>query len=106
MEKKKLLIVGLIGLFLVGGLILIGCDEEKGSCPGDSTCTITVKQGANGLYVDEDSPISDCAKGDEYDSKNDKTIRGCSVTANHYYYYYNSMEEKRTAGLHGCSCNK
>jgi len=99
MAKKRLLIVGLIGLLLAGGLVLIGCEEETLPCPGDHSCTITVKQGANGLYVDYDAPRSDCGR-DVTEKKNGDKISACAVHAQNGYW-----SSPTKAGIIGCSCD-
>ena len=53
MKKSKLLIVGLIGLLLVGGLVLLGC--EKGMCSGKCY------QDSDGLWWGCDTLSETCA---------------------------------------------
>ena len=43
--KKRFLIVALIGLMLVGGLVLIGCDS---GCSGNGDCVVNHQGSQNG----------------------------------------------------------
>jgi len=93
MEKKKILVVGLIGLLLAAGLALIGCGEK---CPGNGECTVTIKQTASGLSIDYDAPQSTCGRGWKY-GQNGGTLPGCKVDDNIHNY-------NRKFGKHGCDC--
>ena len=96
MEKKRILAVGLIGLLLAAGLVLFGC-EPGAHCRGSGDCTVTIKQGASGLYVDTDSPRSSCGKSRTYNYDTGNYNRGCKVQDNMDDY-------NRTNGTHGCDC--
>jgi len=55
MNKSKILVVALIGLLMVGGLVLVGCDEA--GCPSDGKCRI----GSDSFYVSDTCGKSKCA---------------------------------------------
>ena len=56
MKKNRILVVGLIGLLMAGGLVLAGCDDDKG-CPTDRKCRI----GSDSFYVSNTCGESRCA---------------------------------------------
>jgi hypothetical protein len=91
--KIKMGIVALIGLLMVVGLVFAGCDLEK--CPGSGECTITIDQGANGLYVDTSAPRSSCGNTKDSDSSG-----GCQVANMNSIWYSETMRY----GTHGCDC--
>jgi len=94
MEKKRILVVGLIGLMLAAGLVVAGCGPN---CPGNAECTVTIDQGPYGLYVDNEKPRSSCGKRAEWDSNIGEYSGGCKVQ--------NIINDiKRTIGKHGCNC--
>jgi hypothetical protein len=45
MDKRKILIVGLIGLLLAGGLMIVGCSKDSG-CQGYGDCEFVYTDGA------------------------------------------------------------
>lgn len=92
MEKKRILVVGLIGLLLAAGLVISSCTD---GCPGSGECTITIGQNANGLYVDTDAPRSSCGNTKSGDSA------GCQVANMNSYY-----KETMRYGTHSCNCPK
>jgi len=89
---NKYFIVVLIGLVMTVGLVLAGCLHME--CPGNGNCTVTVKQGTSGLYIDDDSPRSSCGN-----SGSDKA-RTCSV-ANMMSFY-----GEKKYGTWNCNCSK
>jgi len=94
MEKKRILVVGIIGLLLAAGLVVAGCGPN---CPGNGECTVTIEQGPDGLYVDKDSPRSSCGKKAEWNSGTGDYSGGCKVQ--------NNMDNiKRKFGKYGCDC--
>jgi len=96
---KKILVVGLIGLLLAAGLIVIGCDFwNKKECPGNGECTITIKQGASGLSIDDDSPRSSCGQVGNWNYNSNSYSGGC-IVANMSDSY-----KDRKYGTHGCNC--
>jgi len=95
MEKRRILVVGLIGLLLMAGLGLIGCVKEN--CPGSGDCTVTIEQGTSGLYVDTNAPRSSCGKSATWSSDTNSYSGGCKVQ--------NYMDGRnRKYGTHGCDC--
>jgi len=92
MEKKRILVVGLIGLLLAVGLFLAGCEGE---CPGSGDCTITIGQNAYGLYVDTSAPRSSCG------SIKNNNSNGCQVANMNSIYWQN---ETMKYGKHSCNC--
>jgi hypothetical protein len=56
MKKGKILIIGLIALLMTGGLVLMGCEEDK-PCPTDGKCRI----GSDSFYVSNTCGESKCA---------------------------------------------
>ena len=95
MEKKRILILGFIGLLMVAGLILVGCDLEN--CPGNGECVITIGQNASGLYIDTLAPQSSCGKSATWSSDLGGYTGGCKVQNNR-------AGRNRTYGTHGCNC--
>jgi len=93
---NKIYVVALIGLMMTVGLALAGC--IKGECPGSGQCTVTIKQGTSGLYVDDDSPRSSCGKTKTWDSSTSSYKGGCKV-AN----MMNSSSDRRY-GTQSCDC--
>jgi len=92
---KKLTVVALIGLLLAAGLVLVGCSEK---CPGSGGCTVTIAQGASGLYVDYDSPRSTCGKSATWSSSSSSYSGGCVVQ--------NNMDgHSRSYGTKSCDCD-
>jgi len=75
--KKKILVVGLIGLLLAGGLVLAGCDDK--SCPKGGICSASIDSYGN-KYAGEGS----CGNGD------------CAVS---------KATRNYTPGKHSCSCH-
>ena len=97
MDKNKIFLVGLIGLLMSAGLVLAGCNMEK--CPGTGECTVTIAQGAGGLFVDSNSPQSTCGKGRTWNSSTGSYDSGCKVQNNIDNYSGN-----RTHGRQSCDC--
>jgi len=94
---KKFFIVTLIGLVMAVGMVLAGCDLEKEGCKGTGECTVTVKQGTSGLYVDYDSPRSSCGKSSTWNSSYNDYRGGCRVQ--------DVMDGRnRRYGTHSCDC--
>jgi len=90
----------LICLLMAAGLALIRCTDlfapPKAWCQGSGECTVTVGQGASGLYIDTDAPRSSCGKTGKY-SDSGTYSGGCKVQ--------NVIDGKsRTYGKHGCNC--
>jgi len=94
---NKFFIVVLIGLLMSAGLVLVGC--AGAGCPGSGNCTVTIAQGASGLYVDYDSPRSSCGKRYHYDSTYSNYVAGCKVQDNIDNY-------NRRYGTQSCDCDK
>jgi hypothetical protein len=59
--KNKIAVIVLVGLLTAAGLILIGCDMDN--CRGTGQCTVTIGQGAWGLFVDTSVPRTTCGTG-------------------------------------------
>lgn len=93
---KKLFLVVFITILMTAGMILAGCPAEE--CPGSGDCTVTIKQDAYGLSIDNNSPRSTCGHGRTWDSNSNKYIGGCNVQNNIDNY-------DRTYGVHSCDCN-
>jgi len=91
---KKFFIVALIGVAMTVGLVLAGCLAME--CPGNGNCTVTIKQGTSGLYIDSDSPRSSCGN-----SGSDK-YRTCYVANVISAYHYEDMRY----GTWNCNCSK
>jgi len=87
---KNKMVIALIGMLVVGGLFLTGCENQ---CPGSAECTVTIGQGASGLYVDYDAPRSSCGK-----SKNSESS-GCRVQN-----MMNNYNSERRYGTWSCDC--
>jgi len=89
MKKSKIAAVALLGLLLVIGLTLVGCGNQ---CVGDGECTITIGQGATGLFVDTSARRSSCG------NRRTSESAGCQV-AN-----MNQWSDAKRFGTHGCNC--
>ena len=97
--KKKISVLALIGLLMLAGLVFIGC--EGPGCIGSGECTITIKQGTSGLYVDTSADRSDCGKSATYDYDLGKYTGGCQVNnMNSTWWQTSSMRH----GTHKCDC--
>ena len=96
-NKIKFGIVVLIGLLLAAALSLTGCVENV--CPGNGECTVTIGQGASGLYVDTDYPRSSCGDKASYSYQSSSYSGGCRVQ--------NQMDNiNRRYGTHYCNCDE
>lgn len=97
MNKSRILLTGIIGLLLITGSLLAGCDLFKAVCPGTGECTVTVKQGVDGLLVDTASPRSSCGKAGEVNEVFGYYTGGCKVK--------NIMDGRDLRyGTHSCDC--
>ena len=95
MEKKWILVVGVIGLLLSTVLILAGCGSD--GCSGNGNCTVTIGQGSSGLYIDNEEPRSTCGKSATWNSDLGEYTGGCKTQ--------NNIDGRnRSYGTHGCSC--
>ena len=92
--KNKLVVVVLIGLLLGAGLVLTVCDFG-GNCIGTGECTITLAQGASGLYIDNSADRSSC--GDTTSG----TDTGCIVAD--YGNTWNTTIQRKV-GTTKCNC--
>jgi hypothetical protein len=94
---NKILVVALIGLLMAVGLVLTGCMEPGANCSGSGECTVTIDQGTNGLYVDNNSPRSSCGDKAIWDSNLGDYSGGCNVQ--------NNIDGiSRKYGTHSCNC--
>ncbi|MDR2941431.1 MAG: hypothetical protein LBV17_02435 [Treponema sp.] len=98
-NKVRLGVTCLIGLLLAAGLVLVSCGKKAGECSGTGECTITVKQGANGLYVDNDSPKSSCGDEGTYDYEKGMTVGACAVALQNDW-----LHGATKAGTISCNC--
>jgi len=97
---KKFAVVALIGLLMAVGLVLAGCAAGPG-CPGNGNCTVTIKQDAYGLSVDNNFPISSCGRSGSYDYTSGYYGGGCKVVNNiNGPYGYT-----RKYGTQSCNCD-
>ena len=96
-SKIKFGIVVLIGLLLAAVLNLTGCFLNE-PCPGNGQCTVTIGQGASGLYIDTDYPRSSCGKSATYSSQSGNYSGGCRVQ--------NQIDNRnRRYGTQTCDCD-
>jgi|TergutMp193P3_1026864.scaffolds.fasta_scaffold52145_3 hypothetical protein len=100
-NKIKIVSVVLVGLLMAGGIIFLGCSKPGENCIGTGECTITIKQGANGLSIDYDQERSDCGKGATWNSDQGKYTGGCQVNNMNSSWYQTSAMR---AGTHDCDC--
>jgi len=96
---NKLIAVVVLGLLMAGGIVIISC--EGPGCIGTGECTITIKQGSSGLYVDTSSDRSDCGDSATYDYNLGKYTGGCQVNNMNSTWFQNSSMR---AGTHKCDC--
>jgi hypothetical protein len=67
--KKKILIVGLIGLLLAGGLVLAGCGRS--GCPrSGGDCSVSIDSSGNNYTTIASCGNGDCAVNIAYNKKN------------------------------------
>jgi hypothetical protein len=93
---NKYFIVALIGVVMTVGLVLAGCNVEE-ECIGTGDCTVTIKQGTSGLYVDYDSPRSSCGSKKKWSDSYNSYRGGCNVQ--------NIMDSGYGKyGPHSCDC--
>jgi len=94
---KKILFVFLIGSLMAVGLILAGCSEPGEKCSGSGECTVTIKQGSNGLFIDDSADRSTCGNEAIFDSNLGDYSGGCKVQ--------NNIDGiSRRHGTHECDC--
>ena len=93
----KFVIVILISLLTIItiGFVLAGCKDA--GCIGNGECTITIAQGAAGLYVDTSAPRSSCANA-EYNYDTGK-YTGCKVSIMNRW-----QNSQSRYGTHNCDC--
>ena len=100
--KIKIAAVSLIGLLISAGLILAGC--EAAICRGDGQCTVTIGQGAQGLFIDNTAPRSTCGVSatwsDMANAGAGGLTGGCRVQRN----IDNRPSGARHFGTHSCDC--
>ena len=101
MKKKQIFVLGLIGLMLITGLILAGCDLFGEECKGDGECEVTIAQGKTGMFIDQDASQHSCGVTKHYDSDG-KEKSGCNVA--NIQGWYGSDYYK--IGKQTCNCKR
>ena len=100
MESKKMskavLSMAFIGILVATVLFVAGCEMGE-NCRGDGQCTVTIGQGAHGLFIDNTNPRSTCGRGRTWNSDTATWSGGCRVQNN-------IDNHNRTFGTHSCSC--
>ena len=96
-NKMKVSLIGLlkvVGMILFTGLVFTACMEM---CPGNAECTITIRQGTAGLYVDTSAPLSSCGSVGTWNQSTSSISGGCRVENMRRGY-------NMRYGTWGCSC--
>ena len=57
---KKMILVAMIAILLVGGMVLVSCNTN---CPGDGKCDLLDFTSGSQCYYGNDKNVKDCMPG-------------------------------------------